>query len=59
MSAVLEARQVNKAFGSVIAAHDINVGVTRGERLGLIGTNGAGKTTFVNIVTGYIKPDSG
>lgn len=59
MSAVLEARQVNKAFGSVIAAHDINVSVTKGERLGLIGTNGAGKTTFVNIVTGYIKPDSG
>ncbi len=59
MSVVLEAKQVNKTFGSVTAAHDINVSVKRSERLGLIGTNGAGKTTFVNIVTGYIKPDSG
>ncbi len=33
--------------------------VARGERLGLIGTNGAGKTTFVNMVTGYVKPSSG
>ena len=31
----------------------------RGERLGLIGNNGAGKTTFVNIVTGHLKPDAG
>lgn len=59
MTAVLEAKSVNKAFGSVVAAKDINVSVKRAERLGLIGTNGAGKTTFVNIVTGYIKPDSG
>lgn len=59
MTAVLEAKQVNKSFGSVIAAHDINVSVKQSERLGLIGTNGAGKTTFVNIVTGYITPDSG
>ena len=59
MTAVLEAKSVNKAFGSVVAANDINVTVKRAERLGLIGTNGAGKTTFVNIVTGYIKPASG
>ncbi|MBX3513937.1 MAG: ATP-binding cassette domain-containing protein [Xanthobacteraceae bacterium] len=59
MSVVLEARNLNKSFGSVVAANDINVTVNRAERLGLIGTNGAGKTTFVNIVTGYIKPDSG
>lgn len=59
MTTVLEAKAVNKSFGSVTAAHDINVDVKQSERLGLIGTNGAGKTTFVNIVTGYIKPDSG
>jgi branched-chain amino acid transport system ATP-binding protein len=59
MTAILEVKQVNKSFGSVTAAHDINVSVKQSERLGLIGTNGAGKTTFVNIVTGYVKPDSG
>lgn len=59
MTAVLEAKQLNKSFGSVVAARDISVVVNRSERLGLIGTNGAGKTTFVNIVTGYIKPDAG
>lgn len=59
MTTVLATKNVNKTFGSVVAAHDINVTVSRSERLGLIGTNGAGKTTFVNIVTGYIKPDSG
>lgn len=59
MTAVLEARGVNKSFGSVIAARDISVVVNRSERLGLIGTNGAGKTTFVNILTGYVRPDTG
>jgi branched-chain amino acid transport system ATP-binding protein len=56
---VLETRHVQKAFGAVVAARDVNVVAKRGERLGLIGNNGAGKTTFVNIVTGYIKPDNG
>lgn len=59
MSVILDAKGVSKSFGSVVAAQDINVSAKRSERLGLIGTNGAGKTTFVNIVTGYIKPDAG
>ena len=57
--AVLEARGLGKAFGAVVAAKDINVSVPPAARLSLIGANGAGKTTFVNIVTGYLKPDSG
>ncbi len=56
---VLEVRVVNKTFGSVVAADNIDVAVQPRERLGLIGTNGAGKTTFVNMVTGHIKPNSG
>jgi branched-chain amino acid transport system ATP-binding protein len=59
MTPVLETRGLHKSFGAVIAARDVAVTAHRGERLGLIGNNGAGKTTFVNIVTGYIKPDSG
>jgi len=56
---LLSARGINKRFGAVVAAEDINIDVPRGQRLSLIGSNGAGKTTFVNMVTGYLKPDSG
>jgi len=59
MTALLEVVGLNKAFGAVIAAKDISVTVEDGERVGIIGANGAGKTTFVNTVTGYLKPDSG
>lgn len=56
---VLRARGVNKSFGAVTAAADIAVDIAVGERVSLIGSNGAGKTTFVNMITGYLKPDSG
>ena len=56
---LLETRNLNKSFGAVVAADDINVTVVPGEIVGIIGANGAGKTTFVNMVTGYLKPTSG
>jgi len=59
MTALLETLGLQKAFGAVIAASDISVAVEHGQKLGLIGNNGAGKTTFINIVTGHLKPDSG
>jgi len=59
VTAVLETRSLHKSFGAVVAARDVSIEARRGERLGLIGNNGAGKTTFVNIVSGYIKPDRG
>jgi branched-chain amino acid transport system ATP-binding protein len=59
MPALLEARDVGKRFGAVVAAADINVQMQAGERVSLIGSNGAGKTTFVNMITGYMKPDAG
>jgi branched-chain amino acid transport system ATP-binding protein len=58
-AALLEAQGVGKRFGAVVAAADINVSVRSGERVSLIGSNGAGKTTFVNMITGYLKPDAG
>lgn len=57
--AVLEARGLNKSFGAVTAASNINVSVEPDTVVGLIGGNGAGKTTFINMITGYLKPDSG
>jgi branched-chain amino acid transport system ATP-binding protein len=56
---VLEARSLNKSFGAVTAAADINVKVAQDSVVGLIGSNGAGKTTFINMVTGYLRPTSG
>lgn len=50
---------ISLAFGGVIAAADINFQLEAGERLAVIGQNGAGKTTFINICTGFLKPDSG
>ncbi|MDF1792249.1 MAG: ABC transporter ATP-binding protein [Thalassobaculaceae bacterium] len=59
MSAILEATSLNKTFGAVTAAKDINVAVAKDEIVGIIGANGAGKTTFVNMVTGWLPPSSG
>ena len=59
MSAVLEVHGLEKSFGAVAAARDVNVVVEEGETVGVIGANGAGKTTFVNMVTGYLAPDRG
>jgi len=56
---LLEARGVDKRFGAVVAAAGISIAVAAGERVSLIGSNGAGKTTFVNMITGYLKPDAG
>lgn len=57
--ALLEAKGLNKSFGSVVAADNISVAIEEREVIGVIGANGAGKTTFVNMVTGYLKPDEG
>ncbi|WP_397410037.1 ABC transporter ATP-binding protein [Polaromonas sp.] len=57
--ALLSAQHLNRSFGAVVAASDISIDIATGERLCLIGSNGAGKTTFVNMITGYLKPASG
>ena len=56
---IIAARQLHKHFGAVVAASDVTLEFGAGEVVGIIGANGAGKTTFVNMVTGYIKPDQG
>jgi branched-chain amino acid transport system ATP-binding protein len=56
---VLVAEQLQKSFGAVTAAKDVSLSFDADTVVGLIGANGAGKTTFLNMVTGYLKPDSG
>ncbi|QDY70679.1 ABC transporter ATP-binding protein [Qingshengfaniella alkalisoli] len=57
--AILITEGLEKQFGGVVAARDISVAMYPGETLAVIGANGAGKTTFVNMVTGYLKPSAG
>ena len=59
MTPLLQASGLNKRFGAVVAAADLDIRVQAGERVSLVGSNGAGKTTFVNMITGYLKPDAG
>ena len=58
-AAILETRNLTKTFGAVAAAANLSVEIAEDTVVGLIGGNGAGKTTFVNLVTGYLKPTSG
>ncbi len=59
MAVILNARGLNKTFGAVTAASNVNAAIEQDSVVGMIGSNGAGKTTFVNMVTGYLKPDAG
>jgi len=55
----LEVRDLNRSFGALRVARDINLTLERGARRALIGPNGAGKTTLVNLITGALAPSSG
>ena len=59
MSAMLELKEVNKAFGGVQAVKDMSFIIEKGELAGLIGPNGAGKTTIFNLVTGVYDVTGG
>ena len=59
MTVILETRGLAKSFGAVTAAANINVTINEREIVGVIGSNGAGKTTFINMVTGYLKASEG
>tara|TARA_B100000401_G_C52800864_1_gene718500 strand:+ start:1364 stop:2113 length:750 start_codon:yes stop_codon:yes gene_type:complete len=56
---ILQTKDLQKSFSGIIAAENINISVKEGEIIGIIGANGAGKTVFVNMITGYLKPTSG
>lgn len=56
---MLAAKQLSKAFGGVQALSGLDLSVARGEIVGLIGPNGSGKTTTVNLLTGIYRATSG
>ena len=56
---VAELKEVSKSFGGRPIVKDLNLLISRGDRLGLIGANGAGKTTLIKLILGALEPDSG
>ncbi|MBW8888509.1 MAG: ABC-F family ATP-binding cassette domain-containing protein [Fibrobacteres bacterium] len=56
---ILEAQGISKSFGGHTLFRDLNLSLLPGDRVGILGPNGSGKTTFLKLVLGDLKPDSG
>ena len=56
---VFAAKNISKSFGERVVLRKIDIHLNKGEMLGLLGSNGAGKSTFMNIVLGLLKCDFG
>lgn len=57
--AILEVEGLTKRFGGLTAVSHLSFSVERGKVLGIVGPNGSGKTTTFNLISGFIRPDSG
>ncbi|WP_208541850.1 ATP-binding cassette domain-containing protein, partial [Bartonella capreoli] len=56
---VLEAEQISKSYGDRVIVKDFSLRIQRGDRIGLVGSNGIGKTTLLSMLIGQEKVDSG
>jgi len=56
---VLQVSGLTKSFGDVVSVNNVSFEIRRGEILGLLGANGAGKTTAINMLLGIVSPNSG
>jgi branched-chain amino acid transport system ATP-binding protein len=59
MNAILSVDRAQKKFGGLVAVNDVSFDVRDGELLGLIGPNGSGKTTMLNLISGALRPSAG
>ncbi|MGE5497103.1 MAG: ABC transporter ATP-binding protein, partial [Syntrophothermus sp.] len=59
METAIKIKELKKSYGSVNAVNGINLDVARGEMFGLVGPDGAGKTTTIRILCGLMDPDEG
>ncbi len=56
---VLDVSGLTRAFGGLVAADGLDLAVHRGDIVGLLGPNGSGKTTALNLISGLLRPDAG
>jgi len=56
---MIEAKNLRKAFGPIVAVDGVSFSVNQGDVLGFLGPNGAGKTTTMRMLSGFLPPDSG
>src|SRR4030066_1950156 len=56
---ILSMENVGKSFSEKVLFEQVSLGIGDSDRLGLVGINGTGKSTFLKIVSGHIEPDSG
>jgi ATP-binding cassette subfamily F protein uup len=56
---LIEAKKISKSYGEQRVVSDFSIRVLRGDRVGIVGPNGGGKTTLLNLLTGRLKPDAG
>ena len=59
MKPAIQLSGLTKTFGKVVACDALDLSVSRGEILALLGENGAGKTTLMNMLSGIYQPDAG
>src|SRR6185312_4800319 len=55
----IEAKRIGKAYDGRFVVRDFSLRVMRGDRIGIVGANGTGKTTLLGLLTGALEPDSG
>ena len=58
-NSIIRYRKVSKVFGNKLVINDLNLDINRGEIFGLIGGSGAGKTTILKMLIGFIEPEDG
>lgn len=56
---MLDVNQLTRRYGNFVAVRDVGFNINKGEIVGLLGHNGAGKTTIMKMLSGYLEPDQG
>lgn len=59
MDFMIEAKDLTKRYGDLMAVDGLNIGIKKGEVFGFLGPNGAGKTTSIKMMVGLLRPTSG
>ena len=56
---ILEVKELTKEFGGLTALDHVDINISVGDIVGIVGPNGSGKTTWINVVTGFLEPTAG